>query len=100
MGIGSLDLVQTIREWAPERLAITHFGGYDDVTAQLDDLERRLDAWSRLARDEGRDEFIATIREELLRGGSSEQIATYQQAAPAEQLYLGYERYWSKRAAA
>jgi len=37
------------------------------------------------------------VQEQILRDGSPEQAATYQQAAPVEQLYAGYDRYWSKR---
>jgi glyoxylase-like metal-dependent hydrolase (beta-lactamase superfamily II) len=89
--------IELIRAWRPERLAMTHFGDSDDVCGQLDELDARLDEWSELARTTGRDAFIATIREQIQRDGSPEQAATYQQAAPAEQLYAGYERYWSKR---
>ncbi|MGI8571340.1 MAG: MBL fold metallo-hydrolase, partial [Solirubrobacteraceae bacterium] len=90
--------IALIRSWRPERLAITHFGSSDDVQAQLDEVDARLDEWSQLARSGGRDEFIATVREQILADGSPELAATYQQAAPVEQLYAGYERYWSKRA--
>jgi glyoxylase-like metal-dependent hydrolase (beta-lactamase superfamily II) len=92
--------IATVRGWAPDRLAITHFGDATDVTAQLDAVEARLDAWSQLAREGDRERFIAVVREEISRQGSAEQAAQYQQAAPAEQLYAGYERYWSKRASA
>jgi glyoxylase-like metal-dependent hydrolase (beta-lactamase superfamily II) len=90
--------VATVRAWAPERLAMTHFGESTDVTAQLDELEARLDAWAQIARAGDRDRFIEAIQSEIQREGSREQAAQYQQAAPAEQLYAGYERYWSKRA--
>jgi glyoxylase-like metal-dependent hydrolase (beta-lactamase superfamily II) len=90
--------IALIRSWAPQRLAMTHFGSSDDVPAQLSELDARLDEWSELARAVDREAFIATIREQILRDGSPEQAATYQQAAPAEQLYAGYERYWRKRA--
>jgi glyoxylase-like metal-dependent hydrolase (beta-lactamase superfamily II) len=90
--------VATVRAWAPERLAMTHFGESTDVTAQLDELEARLDAWAQIARAGDRDHFIEAIQSEIQREGSREQAAQYQQAAPAEQLYAGYERYWSKRA--
>jgi glyoxylase-like metal-dependent hydrolase (beta-lactamase superfamily II) len=90
--------VATIRAWAPERLAMTHFGDASDVAAQLDELEGRLDAWAALAREGDRERFIATVQQEIQREGSREQAAQYQQAAPVEQLYAGYERYWSKRA--
>jgi glyoxylase-like metal-dependent hydrolase (beta-lactamase superfamily II) len=90
----SIDL---LRAWRPERLAMTHFGDSDDVSRQLAELDARLDEWSELARAGDRDAFIATIRDQIQRDGSPEQAATYQQAAPAEQLYAGYERYWGKR---
>jgi glyoxylase-like metal-dependent hydrolase (beta-lactamase superfamily II) len=90
--------VATIRGWRPQRLAMTHFGEATDVTAQLDELESRLDAWSQLARDGDRDRFIAAVQSEIAREGTREQAAQYEQAAPAQQLYAGYERYWSKRA--
>jgi glyoxylase-like metal-dependent hydrolase (beta-lactamase superfamily II) len=89
--------IALIRSWRPERLAMTHFGDSEDVSAQLDELDARLDEWSELARAADRDTFITTIREQIERDGSPEQAATYQQAAPAEQLYAGYERYWRKR---
>jgi glyoxylase-like metal-dependent hydrolase (beta-lactamase superfamily II) len=86
-----------VRAWRPRRLAMTHFGSSVDVDAQLDELDGRLDEWAGLARDGGRDAFIDTIQAQIQRDGSPEQAATYQQAAPAEQLYAGYDRYWSKR---
>jgi hypothetical protein len=87
-----------VRSWRPRRLAMTHFGATEDVEHQLDELDARLDAWSRLARDEGRETFVSTVQEEILRDGSPEQAAAYEQAAPVEQLFAGYERYWSKKA--
>jgi glyoxylase-like metal-dependent hydrolase (beta-lactamase superfamily II) len=91
--------IATIRAWRPDCLAITHFDGYENVTEQLDELSARLDAWSRLARSGDRERFISAVQGEVLRDGSPQQAAVYQQAAPVEQLYAGYERYWSKQAA-
>jgi glyoxylase-like metal-dependent hydrolase (beta-lactamase superfamily II) len=90
--------IATVRAWSPERLAITHFDAYGDVDEQLTQLGARLDEWSRVARAGDRDAFIAAVQGEILRDGSPQQADTYQQAAPVEQLYAGYERYWSKRA--
>ncbi len=90
--------IAVIRAWQPDRLAITHFGDAEDVERQLDEVDARLDAWSQLARAGDRDGFIATVQEQILRDGSPEQAATFQQAAPVEQLYAGYARYWSRRA--
>jgi glyoxylase-like metal-dependent hydrolase (beta-lactamase superfamily II) len=89
--------VGVVRSWRPQRLAMTHFGSSDDAEHQLDELEARLDQWSALARDEGRDAFVRTVQEQILRDGSPEQAATYEQAAPVEQLFAGYERYWRTR---
>jgi glyoxylase-like metal-dependent hydrolase (beta-lactamase superfamily II) len=89
--------IARVRAWRPERLAMTHFGSSEDVDHHLDELEARLDAWSELARDAGHDAFVSTVQEEILRGGSPEQAATYEQAAPVEQLFAGYERCWAKR---
>jgi glyoxylase-like metal-dependent hydrolase (beta-lactamase superfamily II) len=94
------DSIELVRGWNPARLAMTHFGESSDVAAQLDEVAARLDAWSQLAREGDRDRFVAVVREEIARDGSAEQAAQYQQAAPAEQLYAGYERYWAKRASA
>ena len=85
----SIDLVSA---WKPERLAMTHFGAYDDVDAQLAELSERLDRWAGLARGGDRSAFIAAVRAEI----GSASAAEYEQAAPAEQLYAGYERYWRK----
>lgn len=90
--------IAVIRSWSPARLAMTHFGDSTDVTAQLDELEARLDAWSALAREGDRDRFITTVKAEILGHSSPEQALTYQQVAPVEMLYAGYERYWGKRA--
>jgi glyoxylase-like metal-dependent hydrolase (beta-lactamase superfamily II) len=89
--------IALVRGWAPERLAMTHFGAGEDPPAQLIELEARLDEWAELARELDRDGFIAEVQAQIRRQASAEQAATYQQAAPVEQLYAGYERYWSKR---
>jgi len=91
--------LELIAGWKPERLAMTHFGASDDVESQLEEVGARLDAWGALARDLGQPEFIARIRDEIRRDGTPEQADTYQQAAPAEQLYAGLDRYWLKRSA-
>jgi len=90
--------IEQIRRWRPERLAMTHFGHSDQAEDQLAQVDARLDSWSTLARDGGRDEFVRQVLEEIRRDGRPEQAASYQQAAPVEQLYAGYERYWRKRA--
>ncbi len=86
--------IERIRAWRPERLAITHFGATEAVEEQLDELGRRLDEFAALARDSEQDEFIASIERQM----PPDLIDFYRQAAPPEQLYMGLERYWNKRA--
>jgi glyoxylase-like metal-dependent hydrolase (beta-lactamase superfamily II) len=91
--------IELVAAWRPERVAVTHFGAFEDVDAHLEDLARRLDAWAAVARDGGRDAFIARVGEEIGRG-SGDDLATaaaFAQATPVEQQYAGLERYWRKR---
>jgi glyoxylase-like metal-dependent hydrolase (beta-lactamase superfamily II) len=91
----SIDLVAS---WRPKRLAMTHFGGYEDVSEQLTELSGRLDRWAELARTGDREDFVTAVRAEIERRAGATLAAAYEQAAPAEQLYAGLERYWRKRA--
>jgi glyoxylase-like metal-dependent hydrolase (beta-lactamase superfamily II) len=91
---GSLD---RLRSWSPERLAFTHFGSAEDVEAQLDELEARLDEWAGRAREQTLEEFMAWIRAEITAGAAPGTPPAFEQAAPPEQLYAGLRRYWQKR---
>jgi glyoxylase-like metal-dependent hydrolase (beta-lactamase superfamily II) len=89
--------IDRIAEWRPDRLAITHFGLYEDVEAQLEELSGRLDGWAARVRELDRDSFIASINHEIADRAAAEIRGAYTQAAPPEQLYQGLERYWRKR---
>jgi glyoxylase-like metal-dependent hydrolase (beta-lactamase superfamily II) len=90
--------IALVRGWRPERLAMTHFGGAEDIEAHLDEVDRRLDAWAALARDRGREEFMAAVRGEIAAGAPSAAVAeAFEEAAPADQLFAGLDRYWRKR---
>jgi len=91
--------IELVREWQPERLAMTHFGASTDVDEQLAEVGTRLDDWARRVGETELDEFIVFLREEIVDGASDpDLLATYTQAAPPEQLYAGLERYLRKRA--
>ncbi len=92
--------LERVAAWAPDRLAMTHFGESTDVEAQLRELGRRLDDWAALAREQDADAFAAHITHEIELGADPELVAAYLQAAPPEQLYAGLARYWRKRAEA
>ena len=92
--------IERVKAWRPDRLAITHFGAYEDVDAQLDELSARLDDWAERAREHDQDQFIAAIDAEIDAGAAAAVHPSYTQAAPPEQLYAGLVRYWRKRAEA
>lgn len=89
--------LEQIRRWAPWRLAVTHFGAYEDIDAQLREMSVRLDDWAERARVQDKDAFIAGVDAEIDAGADPPSRAAYGQAAPAEQIYMGLERYWRKR---
>jgi glyoxylase-like metal-dependent hydrolase (beta-lactamase superfamily II) len=92
--------LERVAAWAPDRLAMTHFGESTDVEAQLRELGRRLDDWGALAREQDAEAFAAQITHEIELGAEPELVDAYIQAAPPNQLYAGLERYWRKRAEA
>ena len=92
--------IELIRGWRAGRLAITHFGAYEDVDRQLDALAQRLDQFAERAREQGRDAFIASVREEISRSADPETQRAMTLAAPVDLLYAGLDRYWRKRAEA
>ncbi len=92
--------IELLAGWAPERLAMTHFGETTDVEGQLHELGERLDAWVALVRNHGEKAFLAHIRAEIERGARADLVAAYMLAAEPEQMYPGLERYLRKRAEA
>jgi glyoxylase-like metal-dependent hydrolase (beta-lactamase superfamily II) len=92
--------IALIAAWQPDRLAVTHFGVYEDVGAQLEEVSGRLDEWADRVRVQEQDSFISGIQAEIAERAAPEIRRAYTQAAPPEQLYQGLERYWRKRAEA
>ncbi len=88
--------IERVRAWRPKRLAMTHFGASDAVEAQLDEMERRLDEWAQRAKSQDKEVFMAGVREEVEAGCEPGTAPAYEQAAPADQLFAGLERYWRK----
>jgi len=94
--VGSVELVESFE---PEALALTHFGLVADVQPHLAALRTEL---QRLDADDGsagHDAFIGAVREQRAAAGDADVVAAYEQAAAAEQMWLGLERFWSRRAA-
>jgi glyoxylase-like metal-dependent hydrolase (beta-lactamase superfamily II) len=90
--------IERVSQWRPERLAMTHFGVSSDVDDQLAEVGTRLDDWARRVGEAELDEFVVSMREEIVDGASDpDLLATYEQAAPPEQMYAGLQRYLGKR---
>jgi glyoxylase-like metal-dependent hydrolase (beta-lactamase superfamily II) len=87
-----LSSIDALQEWDPAAVALTHFGAYDDVAAHLASLREALRKQAEWARDLDEEEFLRRRREWV----ANESF--YEQAAPSEQMWLGLERYWRKRA--
>jgi glyoxylase-like metal-dependent hydrolase (beta-lactamase superfamily II) len=86
--------LQEIERRGPQRLALTHFGVFDDLERHLAELRERLARWAeRVLQGMTQDEFVAAADEEL----SHEDRETFEHAVPPWQCYLGLRRYWDKR---
>ena len=90
--------IDQLEAWRPRRLALTHFGSFEDVSWHLATLRERLDEEAALARDLDEEEFERRFREHL-RGGVDEAVAAaLEQANPPDFHWRGLRRYWDKKA--
>lgn len=81
-----------IERRAPERLALIHFGVFDDVDRHLHDLRDRLHRFSALVGDgASEDDFVAAAHQEL-----GDVPVEYDSAFPPVQDYQGLTRYWAR----
>jgi glyoxylase-like metal-dependent hydrolase (beta-lactamase superfamily II) len=90
--------IDRIEAWDPDRLALTHFGAFDDVRPHLQMLRERLDREATLARDLDEEAFEARFREDLRAEVDEEVARALEQANPPHFHWRGLRRYWDKRA--
>jgi glyoxylase-like metal-dependent hydrolase (beta-lactamase superfamily II) len=93
-----LDSLHTIACWNPQSLGLTHFGQVTEVADHMHRIRSALVESADSARLDGEERFIAKLEEGL---GDATDLATvecFEQAAPPNQLYMGLERYWRKKA--
>ena len=89
-----------IERRTPARLALTHFGVFDDAQRHLQALRETMDAGAdRVAHGMDEPTFGAAARADVLASDPDEADA-YDRAAPYWHCFLGLERYWRKRAEA
>ena len=85
----SLDLLDS---WTAERLAVTHFGVWDDVAVQLAECRAALDRMALRASEVDEPEWIEWVRAEIEAATAPDTAAVYAHAMPYDTLYPGLER--------
>ena len=84
--------IDEIERRAPARLALVHFGVFDDVGRHLAALRERLREWAALvAGGATQEEFVAAVQ-----ASDAAEAAAYEQAMPLWQSYAGLKR-WADR---
>ncbi len=86
----SLDL---IAGWRPERIAVSHFGVWEDPEEHLAAMREALERQTRWAREapDG-DAFARRLREHLAAETDPATAEAYEQGMPPDHLYPGMER--------
>jgi glyoxylase-like metal-dependent hydrolase (beta-lactamase superfamily II) len=92
--------LDAVADWEPARVCLTHFGFAEDPQAQLDRARERLRWLAELARTGNREAFLRQVAAGVDEVADEDVALRHRQAAPPEQLWLGLERYWRKRAEA
>jgi glyoxylase-like metal-dependent hydrolase (beta-lactamase superfamily II) len=90
----SLDLVAA---WQPERLAITHFGTYENVEGHIAATHEALDRCGALARETDSDSYAQEMIAEIEQVPHAAASAAFLQAMSPSTLWPGLHRYWTKR---
>ena len=90
--------LRTVAGWSPERLAIAHFGTWDDVGSHLETMHEALDRWAEISRRTDADSYAAAIEDEMRSKTSDERFAeAFIRAMPPNMLWAGWERYFAAR---
>ena len=88
--------LDTIAAWDPAGLALTHFGIAEDVPGQLAAVRESLRWQADLAAEMDQEGFMAALHERITRA-APEDVEEFEQAAPLDHLFLGLDRWHSKR---
>jgi glyoxylase-like metal-dependent hydrolase (beta-lactamase superfamily II) len=90
----SIDL---IADWRPERVAVTHFGVWEDPQEHLQALREQLDRQVTMAREaKGTEDFADRIRAYVAERTDADTAAAYEQGMPPDHLFPGLERALSR----
>jgi glyoxylase-like metal-dependent hydrolase (beta-lactamase superfamily II) len=82
--------IDVVARWEPQRLALTHWGSFTDVSDHLARLHEELDRAAELAAGTDDEGYQAAI---TARVAGAEAEASYLQAAPPDTLWPGLSRW-------
>jgi glyoxylase-like metal-dependent hydrolase (beta-lactamase superfamily II) len=88
--------LDALAAWAPQRLAVTHFGSYGNVAGHLDELRAQLERQREDAR-RGEAAFRATLRDRTRTLADDETATAYERAMPPAHSYQGMARWLGTR---
>jgi glyoxylase-like metal-dependent hydrolase (beta-lactamase superfamily II) len=97
--------IARVRAWSPQRVFVTHFGGFDDAAAHFDEHDRALEVWAERVRaslrepgtDEERTErFVAWAMAEVTARSTALGATRIHRDAIAD-CWTGLARYWRKK---
>jgi glyoxylase-like metal-dependent hydrolase (beta-lactamase superfamily II) len=91
--LASLD---TVAEWQPQSLGITHFDAVEEPPDHLETMRAELGAAAGLARELDAEEFERMLRARMATCDQETEQALIQ-ALPPDQHWLGLNRYWEKK---
>jgi glyoxylase-like metal-dependent hydrolase (beta-lactamase superfamily II) len=89
--------LRSVADWDPARLAITHFGAYEDVADQIAAMHEALDRWGALARQTDNAGYVEAMVAEMRSAPDATATEAFLQAMPPDTLWPGLDRYWSKQ---
>jgi glyoxylase-like metal-dependent hydrolase (beta-lactamase superfamily II) len=89
--------LDTVAAWEPARLAVTHFGIYEDVGPHIATMHEALDRWAALALETDQQSYAAAMVAEMQQAPDAAATQAFLQAMPPDTLWPGLDRYWSKK---
>jgi glyoxylase-like metal-dependent hydrolase (beta-lactamase superfamily II) len=92
------DSIGIVEGWAPERLAVTHFGAIERPAEHLAAVRERLREEARLAAELSESDYERRHVERVEAAMGPENAAEMLQCVPPQYQWRGLDRYWRKRA--
>lgn len=92
-----LESIAIVEAWAPERLALTHFGQVDEPLAHLELVRGRLREEADLARKFSERDYERHHRALVTESVGPETAEELIQCVPPQYQWRGLNRYWEKR---